>query len=573
MDVDVTKKHKYLGIRGSTYSIRVPVPIHLQKVLKRKEITRSLKTKDPVEANKLYPERLSEILKIFEISESKLDQSKPVTLIGFKPFPVVWDWFHVQRKQIKYTSGGAQNAESQNVREALKASLVELTSRNMERRFQYVEPTANKLLFESGYPANDKTGFPNVDTLDPRYRRLFELLVTAEVELSEYQLSCLGEHFSPTPNGNIFWESELKEDQEKNHGQTLEELIRDYMEVKGYIGRAKTANDKLAAFEYITRLVGLSFQVNKLTRDHFMQLRKILSAFPKNAQKQKVLKGKSLIEVSEYAQKHHLDLMSKQNANKIIARLHSLMEYGVATKTIEANPCKEIKFHITDAEKFTAEKRPFTMEQLQVLFSSPAFKNGYPLGPAMYWVPLIALFHGFRMEEILILTLDQVKHEKEFGIHYFDLTDFSTDTLKNKNAIRRVPFHPILQELGFHQYLSECIGNKGKRLFQELKRGKGVDQSYRKIFSPKFSRYLKKVGVYTEKTTFHAFRRNFDLACKAAKIPLDYENALSGWALLGGQKGNYIKHKDFDLVALSEELSKVSFPMLDLTHLFPLNKI
>ena len=79
----MTKKHKYLGRRGETYSIRVPVPIHLQGELARKEITRSLKTKDPAEVDKIYPERLSEVLKILDIAEAKLDQSKPVTLIGF----------------------------------------------------------------------------------------------------------------------------------------------------------------------------------------------------------------------------------------------------------------------------------------------------------------------------------------------------------------------------------------------------------------------------------------------------------------------------------------------------------
>jgi len=99
--------------------------------------------------------------------------------------------------------------------------------------------------------------------------------------------------------------------------------------------------------------VGEGFLVENLSREHFLEVRKILSAFPKNAKKQKVLKGKSLKEISTYAKIHGLELMSKQNANKIIARLKSLMAYAVSTAVIPNNPCEEIKFH----------DRPFTWFQ------------------------------------------------------------------------------------------------------------------------------------------------------------------------------------------------------------------
>jgi len=181
------------------------------------------------------------------------------------------------------------------------------------------------------------------------------------------------------------------------------------MSNKGSRGKKKTIDDKHAAFRYLTELVGENFFVENLSHDQFMQIHKLLSAYPKNARNQKVLNGKSLQEISEYAQKHNLPMMSKQNANKIIARLKSLMEYAVSTNVISYNPCKEIEFHISDAEKEAAARLPFSDDQLQKLFTSQVFKKNYPHKPAMFWVPLIALFHGFRMEEILILTLDEVR--------------------------------------------------------------------------------------------------------------------------------------------------------------------
>jgi len=261
--------------------------------------------------------------------------------------------------------------------------------------------------------------------------------------------------------------------------------------------------------------------------------------------------------------------MSKQNANKIIARLKSLMAYAVSTAVIPNNPCEEIKFQISQAEKDAAAREPFSDDQLRKLFSSEAFNKDYPKGAAMYWAPLIALLHGFRMEEILILTLNEVKLDEKTKVKYFDLTDFTTDEVKNSNARRRVPIHPMMKSLGFHAYLSGCKNHKGRKLFPELKRSKSkLDQTYRKKFSPEFSKYIVAIGVHTKKTVFHSFRRNFSIACTNGEIPVDYENALAGWTLAGGQKGTYKKPKDLSLDKLAKMMSKIDYPNLDLSHLY-----
>ena len=292
----------------------------------------------------------------------------------------------------------------------------------------------------------------------------------------------------------------------------------------------------------------------------------MLSAYPKRAQRLKVLEGKSLQEISAYAQKHKLPLMSKQNANKILARLKSLMQYAVSKNIISYNPCKEIEFHISAAEKEETARKPFSDNQLQKLFETEAFEKNYPLGPSKFWVPLIALFHGFRMEEILLLTLNEVKIDKKSGARYFDLTEFTTDKLKNLNARRRVPFHPIMKKLGFYRYLETCKNNKGRRLFPGVK--KGSDGTYRKRFSQDFTRYSKKVGVHTKQTVFHSFRHNFAVACTNGGIPIDYENALAGWTMQGGQKGTYKKPKDLDIGKLAVMMARIEYPKLDLSHLY-----
>ncbi|MEP6342229.1 MAG: DUF6538 domain-containing protein [Maricaulaceae bacterium] len=562
--------HKYLKLRGKTYVIRVPVPKKLQGVIGKPEITRSLSTRDFDQANKLYPEKLGAILKLFEIARGKLDNESPALLIGFNVFGVVNEWFHKQHATITATTKArfSDEAQLQEYKLGLKYDLTELFSKNTERRFHAVQSTANQLLLDMGYVSRKNKKIANVDFNDPKYEQLLELLITAQIELYEYELRRLGDGIACTPNGRVFWQEMTNFGSALKSRTPLSKLIDDYMSSKGSHTKAKTIGDKYAAFKYLTESVGEDFSVENLTRDHFVQIRKILEAFPKNATRQKVLKGMSLSEVSAYATAQNMEFMSKQNANKIIMRLKSLMEFAVSTAIIAHNPCKEIKFHISAAEKEASAREPYTYEQLQKLFTSEAFDKSYPKGPAMFWVPLLALLHGFRMEEILLLTLKEVKCDKTLGVWYFDLTGFTTDEVKNANAIRRVPFNPLLKNLGFHDYLSVCKNNKMGRLFPKLKRATGSDPTYRKLFSPKFSRYSKAVGVHTKRTVFHSFRRNFSIACSDVEIPNDYENALSGWTLVGGQGGTYKKPKDLSLEKLAEMMSRIEYPKLDLSHLY-----
>ena len=564
----MAKMHKYMALRGKTYSLRVPVPVEIQSQIGKKEITRSLGTRDLQIANARYPQTLGEIQKEFEIAKAKNDQIKPALLVGFDSLFEVTKWFHPQRELLEHQTYNHTSNDQDILVDNAQLELVELTSENLERRFLAVQDIADKILKSSGYPVHPKTGLANIDVADKNYRKLLDLLITAQIELKEYELSRLGEKIQKTPNGEIFWQHKSPTQTPVKSGLTLRSLIEEYMSVKGENVRAKTNSDKLAAFRYLTSIVGEDYKVRDLERAHFVEIRNVLKAFPKNATKLKELDGKSLKEKSQFAQTNKLPLMSKQNANKIIMRLKGLMDYAVALSEIETNPCQQLKFNISDAEKIAAEKSAFTDEQLNTLFKSEVYKPKSDRIGALYWAPLIALFHGLRMEEILLLTLKEIKTDDKSGLKYFDLTGFTTDDLKNRSAIRRVPFHPVFDRLGFAAFLAGCNKHKGKRLFPELKRGKGSDTSYRKRFSQKYSRYLKKVGVYTRQTTFHSFRRNFAQAVKRAKVPQDYENALGGWALMGGQKGTYIKHQDFDLIGLKQEIEKVDFPDVDISHLY-----
>lgn len=375
----MAKLAPHMKKRGSKYIVRVPVPAAIQGILDKAEISRSLKTGDLKQAKKNYHDAMAEIHKAFETAFAKLENPKSASLVGFAPLNAVTSWYQLHKAEVMArTKAMFENArELETYKLGLRQSLIELTSANRERRYKAVEYSAHQILLEAGYPLRADNSLPNIDFDDPKYFDLLEHLVSAKVELKELELSRLGDKISLTPNGGVFV---------NNNGQlsavatgtTLSKLIDEFMSLKGGVGKGKTIGDKDAAFEYLTRLVGPNFFVENLTRDHFIQIRSVLAAYPKNAKKLKVLKGKTLLEASKYAQKHKLPLMGKANANKIIKRLKSLMSYGVSTGLITLNPCAELEFHISPAEKAINAMEKFTDEQLTKLFKSPAFHPDYP---------------------------------------------------------------------------------------------------------------------------------------------------------------------------------------------------
>ena len=180
-----------------------------------------------------------------------------------------------------------------------------------------------------------------------------------------------------------------------------------------------------------------------------------------------------------------------------------------------------------------------------------------------YWVPILGLYTGARLGEIVQLLVSDVREEG--GIDYFDINrdEAGGKSLKTSSSQRVIPVHPELVRFGFMEYVENRRG-KGPsgRLFSEIKQGK--DGSYSHNFSKYFGRYLKQVGVKTNKTTFHSFRHNFT-------------DALRNGAVEDSRMKSLLGHSDKSVTAeygsggpplkvLAEDMKKVKFDV-ELSHL------
>jgi integrase len=179
-----------------------------------------------------------------------------------------------------------------------------------------------------------------------------------------------------------------------------------------------------------------------------------------------------------------------------------------------------------------------------------------------FWIPLIGIYSGMRLGEIVqLLVLDLTAEE---GAWYFNIDEREGETKRFKTASsrRRVPVHTELIKLGLLSYRAARHESEPQgRLFPDILPGKDGYASHN--FSKSFGRYLKQVGVKTPKTSFHSFRHNFKDALDFAGVEESRRRALMGHAD-GSTHAGYGSR--LPVAALASDVNKIAYS-IDLSKL------
>ena len=152
----------------------------------------------------------------------------------------------------------------------------------------------------------------------------------------------------------------------------------------------------------------------------------------------------------------------------------------------------------------------------------------------LYWIPLISVFSGMRLGEICPLYLDNIiEIKKRWCINILEEENRSDKPLKNLSSRILVPIHDVLIDLGFLEFV-ELLKKKDsdrERIFQELP---FVAGHYNKNVGRFFNqRYLVKLGIKTQKKTFHSLRHTVSDHLKQKGVEPHFINEL-----LGHSQGN-----------------------------------
>jgi integrase len=223
-----------------------------------------------------------------------------------------------------------------------------------------------------------------------------------------------------------------------------------------------------------------------------------------------------------------------------------------------------------------SNRQPWELEELKLLFGSPIYLQGErPLGgkgEAAYWLPLVALFSGARLNELAPLCVDDVKLDTASGVRFITVIEDADAgrSVKTDSSVRAVPIHSELVRIGFIEFVDHVRQNEGSsaRLFPKLTPGpKG---GFGEAFSKWFGRYKRDLGIDNPSSVFHSFRHGFKDALRAAGVNEDVNDALTGHSG-GNSVARGYGWKDmvrrFGFPTLYAAVDKVHYPGLDLRAL------
>lgn len=245
-----------------------------------------------------------------------------------------------------------------------------------------------------------------------------------------------------------------------------------------------------------------------------------------------------------------LENTSDANAQTKLRNFNTLMRFAKKeAHLIAVNPAEDISVPVKRTPG--TRRRGFDLPALRSIFSSPIYTDDARpeagSGEAAYWLPLMGLYTGARLNEIGQLRPQDIFEEPYFGedgteasawVFRFTADGDAQLKLKNEGSERRIPVHPVLIELGFLDYVKSVSGEA--RIFPELRGDK-----YGHItanWSKWFNRYLRDpIGVTDARMVFHSFRHAFKTYARAAKIGKDINDAITGHLPFdtGGEYGDH----------------------------------
>lgn len=571
----MARRPEHLQLRGSTWWLRVRVPDELRPILGKLEVRRTLSTSDAAEAKRRVRIERIKVEAEFDDARAALERQRAavggataaqVTLTEEQVWALATRWFVEQER-----AGVSRPIEigDEEVIQNLSEDLAHV------ERFDEVSATVreevDKLLADAGV-------LPGADSVEPAWRAKLSRAVHAGMIEREKRLlnrvtGGTGVMLNPNFHG-LSAATELKPVALST--VTLADLIKRYnADPTRAAPSPKTKLKQDAQARLFKDVIGGKTLVSAIGREQARKLLDTVKGLPSNATKR--FPKKKLAEVLEIAKAKELAPMSVTTANSYMSAFVSLLDFAVAEHVIEKNPATGLRL-ASDGVKRKDRRLPFTVSDLKAIFAAPIYSGcvddgaGYnrpgPNRPrrGRFWVPLVSLFSGMRLNEICQLTEDDIAVEDSTDIILVRSDDDGAKRVKTSAGHRFVPIHPELKRLGFLDHVAAVRAKQPARarLFPELTTASTGYISDN--FSKWFANFLDKVGIKDNRKNFHSFRHTFRDALREAEISQERVRELGGWSS-GSTEDDY--GSGTRPSTLAQDIAKVCYDGLNLDGLRP----
>lgn len=568
----MVKRDQRLQLRGTTYYVRVAVPVALREagLIKQHEIKRSLKTSDFAEARRLLPLELVKIDAEIATARRKLNAAPVKTLTRSEMEGFAVQLFHSREAKRLAAPGGGPDKLSNDAAKADAADWLDaLEDPEDDEARNTVLNAAARILRDNGVDLNPAA---------PEWQGFQHLIRRVFLEDARRSLRELRSDYSAAPGDQLFEGIEGRKPlPPKAVSRTLSELITLFRAEKSQMALSPKSKGKNVARDRLFReFFGAEKPVDEISRQDVAALVDLLTHLPANAIK--LFPKMTAMEAADAAKANGIEPMTRLTAKGYLSSLHSLLDFAVGRGMRETNPVKGLSVG-SDGISHKDRRRAFSPEQLKKIFAAPIYTGcvddeyGYAK-PGMnrprrgrFWVPLLSLFHGLRLGEACQLHVADVTELEGVPVIMIRTTgEDGEDTdkrIKTEAGERFVPLHPEIVKIGFLTYVEQMRKTGKQRLFPELEIAKSTGY-LSDVFSKWFARFLEKAGAKRDRTSFHSFRHNFRDGLRMGRVSLEHVRALGGWSS-GDTEENYGNNQTAAILAY--EMAKTTFPV-DLSHLY-----
>lgn len=257
----------------------------------------------------------------------------------------------------------------------------------------------------------------------------------------------------------------------------------------------KSMDDKRAVAVLLTRIIGDN-PIDQITRKDAHRFRETalrlpprLNQLPDQPLEQSIAEATSTISITTF--------------NNYVKNLTTFFSYAVREGYCSRNPFDGLR--VRQRHKVSEERSAFSPDDLKRLFNKTTYAAADGPKPNQYWLPLLGLYTGARLNELCQLYTDDIVTID--GIACIHIRAIRPDQkLKTASSERLVPIHTKLLALGFLTYVDKVREEGQERVFPELTCHK--KHGYSAAPSKWFTRVREQLGFRGEATKkdFHSFR-------------------------------------------------------------------
>ncbi|MEZ8883308.1 site-specific integrase [Vibrio sp. 10N.222.54.F6] len=321
--------------------------------------------------------------------------------------------------------------------------------------------------------------------------------------------------------------------------------LKKYRDSKKDLVSEKSLNMAYAKCSIVLSLLDIE-DIRDIRRLQAEEARKLLTQYPVNAKKHKQLAGLNGLQVIEANKKHNLPTLSTESVKDYIQKCSSFFEWCLQMELTDINPFKGMRFRKN--RKDNEAKNAYSHTNLQKLFSTDIHTQNKYKHPHYYWLPLLGLFTGARLNELCQLYRQDIFKQDEIWVIRID-DKLQGQHLKNNSSRRLIPIHSKLLDLGFIEYINSV---QHERLFPSLKLER---DGYGTAASKWFGRLKSKLD-FGRGHDFHSFRHTVATQLKNAEV-----SAIVAGELLGHMQNNitYDRYgKSINLSTMSQAVELIN---------------